>query len=132
MEAILEYCGNRIEIFDFIHWVEDERAGNSYNSSFSVRVRSGPFSGVGQCVTDYKAFRRFITALRDVTDCKADEAVLEDYDYGGNVRFAGDGLGHVEVSGTIYGEGTLHSLTFSFPTDQTIYASFLRALERME
>ena len=124
--------GNRIEIFDFVHWVEDERAGNPYNSSFTIRVRSGLFSGEGQCVTDYKAFKRFIAALRDVTDCRADEAFLEDYDYGGSIRFVGDRLGHIEVSGTVCGEAGSHSVTFSFPTDQTVYAPFLRALEMME
>ena len=132
MEAILEYCGNRIEIFDFFHSAEDEKSGNPYNSSFSVRVRSGLFSGEGRYVTDYKAFERFIAALRDVTECRADKAVLEDYDYGSTVRFGGDGLGHIEVSGTVYGEAMTHAVTFSFPTDQTIYAPFLRTLERME
>ena len=132
MEAILEYCGNRIEIFDFYHSIEDEKSGNPYNSFFTVRVKSGLFSGEGGWEIDYKAFRQFIAALRDVTDFKADEAVLPDYCYGSTLRFVGDGLGHIKVSGTVYGEARVHSVTFSFPTDQTVYASFLRALEGIE
>ena len=133
MNANLEYCGDKIVIDDFCHYKEDEKGGNPYNCIFNIFVVSGDFQGCATgCEYDYKQFQVFIRQLKDLVLNKTTHALLHEIGYGSKILFTGDGYGHIEVSGTIYGEAMTHSLQFSFSTDQTVYASFIRELESFE
>lgn len=131
MEAKLKYCGNLIEIADFRHSVEDERSGNPYNCTFNIRIVSGVFSGLADgCEYDYKEWKKFVEQLNDLLLFKTNEAILEEIGYGGKISFKGDKLGHIEVSGLIYGGAMSHSLKFEFMTDQTAFPSFINELKK--
>ena len=130
MNAKLEYCGNRIEIEEFCHFSEEEERGNPYNCSFRIFVRSGRFEGYADgCEYDFEAFQYFIQQLKRLVQNQLRQAKLEEIGYGSKILFTGDGRGHIEVSGTVYGEAMTHALQFSFSTDQTVYASFIKELE---
>lgn len=132
MDATLEFCENKIRLSDFRHRIEDESSGNPYNCSFEIWVTSGLFSGVADgCELDYKELKKFIEQLKSLVFGKTKEAVLQEIGYGSELRFVGDGLGHIGVSGTIYADAMSHSLTFEFMTDQTVYTSFINELERL-
>lgn len=132
MDAKFVYCGNSIEIKNFQHHIEDEMNGNPYNCTFSLKVVSGLFSGfAGDCEYDYKEWKKFIKQLDDLYLLKTDRAELVEICYGGNVLFLSDGLGHIQVSGMIYGSGMIHSLEFEFIADQTALPMFLKELKQL-
>lgn len=132
MGAKLEYCANIIEIVNFCHSVEEESSGNPYNCSFDIRIVSGMFSGVADgCEYDYKEWRKFVEQLNNLILFKTDKVVLHEIGYGGTINFVGDGLGHIEVSGLVYGNAMSHSLQFEFMTDQTAFPSFLTELQSL-
>lgn len=130
MTAKLEYCGNLIEIRDFIHYEEEEQRGNPYNCAFNIKVISNSFSGTATgCECDYKEWRIFIDRLDEMLNFKTNEVIFQEIGYGSNIQFLGDGLGHIEVSGLIYGEHMTHSLQFEFTADQTVLSSFIKELK---
>ena len=132
MEAKLEYLGNLIEILDFRHSVEDEKSGNPYNCSFNIRIVSGTFSGLADgCEYDYKEWKKFVEQLNDLILFKTNEAILFEIGYGGKISFKGDKLGHIEISGLVYGNAMTHSLQFEFTTDQTVFPSFISELKKL-
>lgn len=132
MDAKFIYCDNLFEIQDFIHDEESERTGNPYNCTFKIKVISNSFSGVAEgCEYDYKEWKKFVEQLDDLRNFKTNEVTLQEIGYGGTVRFIGDKLGHIEVSGLIYGEHMTHSLQFEFTADQTALLSFIRELENL-
>ena len=98
MSAKLEYCGNKIEIVNFHHSVEDESSGNPYNCSFDIRVKSGLFSGFANgCECDYKEWKLFVSQLKELLRFKINTVVFQEIGYGGRISFIGDSLGHIEV-----------------------------------
>lgn len=130
--ARLEYGDDFFEIRCFSHSEEDEKSGNPYNCSFTMKVRSGEFSGQSHCCEcDYKDIKKLITQLEELVNFKTDEAVFRELAYDSTIRFAGDGCGHITVSGTIYGDAKIQSLQFEFMTDQTVYPSFISDLKRL-
>ncbi len=132
MKAKLEYCGNLIEIIDFHHYIEDEMAGNPYNCTFNIRIISGVFSGLADgCEYDYKEWKKFIEQLNDLILFKTNEAILYEIGYGGKISFKGDKLGHIKISGLVYGNAMSHSLQFEFMTDQTVFHSFINELRNL-
>lgn len=132
MSAKLEYCGNKIEIVNFHHSVEDELSGNPYNCSFDIRVKSGLFSGFADgCEYDYKEWKIFVRQLKELFLFKTNKVVFQEIGYGGKISFIADSLGHIEVSGIIYGEAISHSLQFEFMTDQTVFLPFIKELEKL-
>lgn len=130
--AKLEYGENLFEIKYFFHSLEDERSGNPYNCTFGMRVVSDGFSGEASgCECDYKDIKELAAQLRALIDFKIGEAVFRDLDYNSEIHFKGDGLGHITVSGILYGYLGQQSLNFSFETDQTVYPAFINCLERL-
>jgi len=132
MNAKLEYCGNIIEIVNFCHSFEDELSGNPYNCSFNIRIVSGMFLGYADgCEYDYKEWKKFVAQLGNLILFKTNEVILHEIGYGGTIKFVGDGLGHIEVSGLIYGNAMSHSLQFEFMADQTAFSTFLSELQSL-
>lgn len=133
MNAKLEYCGNKLEITDFRHSAEEEERGNPYNCRFQIHVVSGRFEGYAEgCEYDYQAFRKMIRELKSLVENRSRQAKLKEMGYGSEILFTGDGRGHIEVSGTVFGEAKVHALQFSFSTDQTVYAGFIKELESFQ
>lgn len=132
MTAKLEYEKNLLEILNFFHNGEEEKDGNPYNTSFDVKVVSGLFSGYApgwEC--DYKEWKRFVTGLKKMLQFQNKEIGLKDLGYGNEIRFEEDGLGHIEISGKIYGNDRIQSLSFTFMADQTVLKEFVKELEEV-
>lgn len=60
---------------------------------------------------------------------KRSSVELKDICYGTNVLFSMDKLGHIDVSGTIYGEAMIHEMKFEFHIDQTVLPPFIKVLK---
>ena len=126
MEAKLEYCGDYITIRDFHHYIDDEKNGNPYNCSFDVIVKSGVFAGIADgCEYDYKELQKFIEELEELISFKRKDVTFSEIGYGNKIEFNRDRLGHVEVSGEIWGDAGSHVLKFEFITDQTVFPKFI-------
>lgn len=132
MNPALEYCGNYIEIKDFRHSLDDERAGNPYNCSFNIKIVSGLFSGYADgCELDYQELKRFIEQLEDLINFRINKLTFVEIGYGNNINFVCDKTGHIKVSGEIYGDAMSHRLKFEFMTDQTVFPPFINALKNL-
>ncbi|KGK81145.1 hypothetical protein [Clostridium sp. HMP27] len=107
---------------------EDFSNGNPYNTTFSVKVISGSFSGIGEFEYNIKDFIIFIKEIRELYNFKLNEVELYDTGYGSNIQFHLDKTGHITILGTIYGDSIEHSLTFKFSTDQTAIKTFSNSL----
>ena len=107
---------------------EDYHNGNPYNTTFNVNVTSGGFSGFSKFEYDFKEFILFIKAIKDLCTFKIQIVELKDICYGSEIRFSLDKMGHVNVSGTVYGKAVEHTLIFTFNTDQTALVPFSNAL----
>ena len=127
--AEIKYGDNLLTIEYFKTYPEEAERGNPYNTTFLIRIISGAFSGYADCEYDIKEFSKFINQLEEVYFFKRSEATLSDICYGSEVLFCSDRLGHLEISGTIFGEAAIQSLTFSFVADQTCLGDFIRTLK---
>jgi len=47
------------------------------------------------------------------------------------VKFEADKIGHITVSGEIFGKAMVHSLKFYFTTDQFVLKQFISELQNM-
>ena len=102
-----------------------------YNTSFDLEVRSGSFSGVAPCEYDIKEFRKFVEELLEMYNFKKQIVMLNDICYGSTVNFEADKIGHIIVSGEIFGKAMEHSLKFSFMIDQSVLNKFISELQNM-
>ena len=109
---------------------EDYHNGNPYNTTFDVKIISGSFVGLAGFEYNIKEFIRFVHEIKELYDLKRKNVELHDICYGSLIQFSLDDLGHVNVSGTVYGEAMEHSLTFTFGTDQTALSAFCDTLYR--
>lgn len=132
MEVGFSFCNNTFEILNFTHSIEDETNGNPYNCSFDIKIKSGLFSGYANgCEYDYKEWKKFITELEDLYHFKNDEVKMSEICYGSIIIFKGYNLGHIEVSGEIYGDAMEQSLKFVFNADQTVLPEFINQLKSL-
>lgn len=129
MGATISYGNNLLEIIDFIHYPEELKRGNPYNCTFNLKVVSGVFSGIAPCEYDIKDFRELILAFEEMYQFKKTTIELKDICYGTSVVFSMDKWGHIDVSGTIYGEAMIHEMKFEFRIDQTVLVSFVNELK---
>lgn len=131
MKAELTYLQNALVIENFTYYAEEEARGNPYNTTFTLRVVSGSFSGIANCEYDMKDFKRFILQLNELYDFKRTSVELSDICYGSNVVFALDKVGHLEIKGTIYGCAMEHSMTFVFTADQSALPPLIQTLSAL-
>lgn len=129
MCATIAYGNNLLEITDFIHYPEEVKIGNPYNCTFNLKVVSGVFSGIAPCEYDIKDFRELVLAFEEMYQFKRTTVELKDTCYGTSVAFSMDKMGHIEVSGTIYGEAMIHEMKFEFHIDQTVLPMFIDELK---
>jgi len=132
MNPRIEDRGNYIEIVDFYHSLDDERAGNPYNCTFDIRVRSGGFSGrTDGCEYDYKEWKRFIESLEQLISFEIKKVSLIEICVGNHIEFVCDRTGHIIISGEIGSDAGSHFLKFEFRTDQTALQPFIRELKKL-
>ncbi len=125
--AKLMYEDNYLIINNFIYHQKDIY----YNTSFDLEIRSGSFSGVAPCEYDIKEFRKFVQELLEMYDFKKQIVTLNDICYGSSVKFEADKIGHINVSGEVFGKAMKHSLKFSFVADQFVLKQFISELQNM-
>ena len=106
----------------------DYEAGNPYNTFFNVKVQSECFAGVARFECNIKDFILFINEIKNLYDFKQNKVSLSDICYGSNIQFEMNRIGHITISGTLYGNAMIHSMTFEFLTDQTAIKPFLDGL----
>lgn len=128
MHARLAFDDNYLEIRNFCHFPEEAARGNPYNTTFDLAVYSEGFGGIASCEYDLAAFRKLVSDLRKLYGFELDHVRLDDLCYGSRVDFSMDRLGHIEVSGKIFGWAMEHSLEFTFPADQTVLKCFVAEL----
>ena len=122
---------NYLEVTDFHFHNKEADRGNPYNTTFSLIVHSCGFCGIAPCEYDIKDFISFVSDLHRLYDFEIDKVLLRDRCYGSEILFTMDRTGHLEVSGKIYGDCTIHTLEFCFVTDQTVLKSFLEGLDEL-
>lgn len=126
-EAKLLFKDDFIKIINF----EYHNYDIYYNTSFDIEVRSGCFCGQAPCEYDIKEFRRFVCELTEMYSMKKQTVTLNDICYGSTVKFEADKIGHIQISGEIFGSGMEHILKFSFTADQTVLKSFIEELQQL-
>ncbi len=132
MTASYEYDGNSAVLSALFHSEEDARAGNPYNTTFRLSVRSDGFSSTGEWECDIAALRAFAEELEGLLSFQRQRAELADLGYGSSLTFAAaDRLGHIRVSGTLVGFHGVQRLRFEFMGDQTALGPFLKELRAL-
>ena len=125
--AKLKYEDNHLIINNFVY----HQRVIYYNTSFDLEIRSGSFSGIAPCEYDIKEFQSFIKDLSEMYEFKKQIVMFNDICYGSSVKFEADKIGHITVSGEIFGKAMAHSLKFSFTTDQFVLKQFISELENI-
>ncbi len=127
MNARFEFGGNYIEVCNFAHSREDFKNGNPYNCVYDLRVKSGEFTGIGDCECDIEDLRKLIGELKELYEFKRDTVNL--YQIGASeteVEFILEKTGKITVYGTA--ESFCQKLTFEFEADQTVLPTFINGL----
>ena len=123
--------GNSIAIDEFVFYADELRRGNPYNTTFLIFVKSGSFSGFGDCECDIKEFKRFVNELQEMYGFKKNSVAFKDICYGSEIVFTMSKLGRIEVKGTVYADAMQHSLTFCFNTEQSVFFPFICELRKL-
>ena len=74
---------------------------------------------------------KFVEELLEMYNFKKQIVMLNDICYGSTVNFEADKIGHIIVSGEIFGKAMEHSLKFSFMIDQSVLNKFISELQNM-
>ena len=128
MRFELIHLDNYFIISNFNYNLNDAANGNPYNTSFKLLVKSGFFSGIGECEYDINEFLRFTQEINDLYLLNRNKVIMHDICYGSYIEFNMDKTGHLLISGEIYGDARIHSLKFEFLSDQTALRSFNNSL----
>ncbi len=128
--AEIRYGENVFAIKHFKTYPQDAETGNPYNTTFSIRVVSGLFSGYATCEYDIKEFIRFANEMEALFRFERDKTELNDICYGSKVVFCMDQLGHLDISGEIYGRAAEQRLVFRFAADQTCLNDFIQTIKQ--
>ncbi|MGI5962902.1 MAG: WapI family immunity protein [Lawsonibacter sp.] len=137
MSAIFLAGNNQLEIFDF--QCDDWESIHPYNTSFKIRIRSTgegfcsrsqeEFSCLSSWECDSKAFRTFVEQLQQMYYFETNLVEFKDIAYGGNLCFELDRMGHIRISGLLFGNHGDQHLAFAFNGDQTCLIPFLDGLK---
>ena len=125
--AELKYENNYLKIKNFVHHQKDIY----YNTMFDLKVSSGDFCGIAPFECCFEEFKKIVDHLEKIYQFQMSSAELNDIGYGSKVIFQADKIGHIEVSGEIFGKAMEHSLKFSFMVDQSVLNQFISELQDM-
>lgn len=128
MEANFAFDGNYVKIFDFFY---DGIEWSPFDTSFKVSVLSNGFAGEGPWECGIESFRAFVDALEGMHHLRAARAELNSFSYDSHISFVLDHLGHICVSGTLFGPHEDQHVTFEFTADQTILDPFIKGLQQL-
>jgi len=118
-----------ISISDISISDEDYNAGNPYNTTLSVKIKSGEFTGRGSFELDIADFCTFAKELFGLYTNLSGKVLLRDIGYGSLMDFeAVDKIRHIQISGEIFGYASVHSVKFEFRVDQTELRLFCKRL----
>jgi hypothetical protein len=131
MNPILTFNGNYIEFCDFTFDYEAFEIGNPYNCTFNLRAKSGDFAGLSPCEADRRKLIVFVTELKEMYNFRQSAIDFQEISYGGTLHFSADGIGHITISGHIFGYDLEHELKFEFTADQTALLPFITELEHL-
>ncbi len=120
----------KLYITDVIFSKEDIDIGNPYNSSAIINVVSYSFSGKSKFEFDIKSFLNFINDLESIYDNLTGTAYLQDISYGSYIKFEMEGLGSLNVKGTLFDDAKEQYLKFYFQTDQTALKGMLTLIKK--
>ena len=95
-----------------------------------LSLRSAPFRADERFLFDADSLERAITALQNMNETLRGSARLDMPYEDAHIAFAGDGLGHVNVSGIVLG-GIAQRLEWEFTTDQTCLSPLVRDLRKL-
>ena len=136
MSAKFSMGRNCVEIFDF--WCNDRESNDPYGTEFKVRVCSNgednygeseeEYVGTGSWMCGIEEVRNFVGQLDEMNHLQGKHAEIKDVSDGGRLCFDLDRMGHVQVSGTLFGVYGIQSLKFEFTGDQTALGPFLDGL----
>ena len=108
---------------------EDYKAGNPYNTTFRVKVKSGYFAGAGDFELDIADFCTFSKELFNLYNNLSGKVSLNDVGHGSFLQFeAIDKIGHIQICGEIYGEAQSQVVKFAYEIDQTELQEFSKNL----
>lgn len=125
MKAGFVYGENAFEIFDFVRYAE-----GPFNSEFKLKIVSGDFMGVAPCCS-LMGLDTFISELEEMYRFERKVVEFDDMYYGDKILFELNNVGHINVSGKIYGEHAEQSLEFTFDIDQTVIPDFCTELHAL-
>lgn len=128
MNALLEFGENYIEFDDLRFYPEEMNSGNPYNCTVNIKVKSNGFMGVSPCEFDMHNLIDFANGLKKMYDFKTKEVEIQEIGYGGKLHFSADNIGHISISGDIFGEAMTNELKFEFEADQTALMHFISEL----
>jgi hypothetical protein len=131
MNPILTFNENYIEFCDFMFDYEAFESGTPYNCTFNLKVKSGDFAGISPFEADMRKLIIFITELEEMYNFRQAKIDFQEISYGGTLNFSADGLGHIDISGHIFGHALEHELKFEFQADQTALLPFIKGLEQL-
>ena len=98
---------------------------------FLIFVKSGLFSGCGDCEDDIESFKQFVFELQELYDFKRSSVTFQDMCYGSKIVFTMNKVGVIQVKGTVYADAMEHSMSFCFGVDQSFLLPFINELKTM-
>ena len=107
--------------------LNEEKNGNPYNSSVSIKVESDGFCGMTEKTISSKNLRLFLANLTEMYNTLQGETVLKNLDYGSNLKIRCDKLGKFHFEGTIIND-SFQQLQFNNIIDQTYMQDFIKNL----
>ena len=107
--------------------LNEEKNGNPYNSSVSIKVESDGFCGMTETTISAKNLRLFLANLTEMYNTLQGETVLKNLDYGSNLKIRCDKLGKFHFEGTIIND-SFQQLQFNNIIDQTYMQDFIKNL----
>ena len=129
MSAVLKFGENLIEFNDLFFSQKEMERENPYNCTVELKVKSNGFMGISPCEFDMRRLINFIDELKAMYEFRLNEIELQEIGYGGTLHFSADNIGHVRISGDIFGIAMEHELKFEFEADQTVLGNFIAELQ---
>lgn len=132
VEAVIRDNGNMISISDYRFDRWSYRDGDPDDSSCSIYVKAGNFSGLGVLRFSLRSFRSFIEELRKMDELSLTNAWLDDAtDLGARIDFDADTRGNMMIDGYFTDAGNNFGLRFKIDTDMSVIRPFCQQLEQM-
>ncbi len=98
-----------------------------YDTESSVKIEAGSYTAEGVIYITTSQIHTFYKQMAEGFRSLSGSAVLNDYENRFNLTAEFDGIGHVDINGSL--EDMDNKLTFKFVTDQTFIPELLKELK---